>query len=129
MQAETGRRPGRRWMTSSGLMRQVKFKEAFKMMTSEEKHQYLMTCELERFGSEGAEKKHHSRDYNAYKSGWQQFLESDSHYSACPLPERAQNTVRQGKVRINKEYPAWYIEQENSRLAKLVKAETEDAPF
>ena len=99
------------------------------MMTTEEKHQYLMTCEQERFGVDGAERKHHSRDYNAYKSGWERFLERGSSYSACPLPERAQNTVRQGKVRIVKTYSAWYIEQENNRLAKLVKAETDDVPF
>lgn len=99
------------------------------MMTTEEKHQYLMTCEQERFGIEGSLRPHHSRDYNAYKSGWQRFLESGSHFSECSLPENAQNTVRQGKVRIIKEYPAWYIEQENRRLAKLVKAETDDVPF
>ncbi len=99
------------------------------MMTTEEKHQHLMICEQERFGPEGAEKKHHSRDYNAYKDGWIRFLERGSRFSSQPLPENAQNTVRQGKLRIVKEYPTWYMEQENSRLAKLVKAETEDVPF
>ena len=98
-------------------------------MTTSEKHEYLMTCEQERFGTEGSLRKHHSRDYNAYKSGWQRFLESGSHFSSQPLPERAQNTVRQGKVRIISAYPSWYIEQENRRLAKLVKAETEGVPF
>lgn len=98
-------------------------------MTTQEKHEYLMTDEQERFGIEGSIRKHHSRDYNAYKSGWQRFLESGSKFSECALPERSQNRVRQGKVRIVSSYPTWYIEQENRRLAKLVKAETEDAPF
>lgn len=98
-------------------------------MTTTEKYELLMLSELDRFGSEGSEKKHHSRDYNAYKSGWQRFLERGSRFSSQPLPERAQNTVRQGKVRIISSYPSWYIEQENRRLAKLVKAETEGVPF
>lgn len=99
------------------------------MMTTSEKHEYLMMCEQERFGIEGSLRPHHSRDYNAYKSGWTRFLERGTHFSSQPLPERAQNTVRQGKVKIVKSYPAWYMEQEERRLAKLVKAETEDVPF
>lgn len=98
-------------------------------MTTQEKHEHLMMCEQERFGIEDSIRKHHSRDYNAYKSGWTRFLEKGSRFSSQPLPERAQNTVRQGKVRIISSYPTWYIEQENRRLAKLVKAETEDVPF
>jgi len=99
-------------------------------MTTTEKHEYLMLCELERFGIEESEKNHHSRDYNAYKSGWQRFLERGTKFSAQPLPERAKNTVRIGSVRIIKKYPAWYIEQENRRLAKeKKKVETEDVPF
>lgn len=99
-------------------------------MTTSEKHQYLMTCEQERFGKEGSEKKHHSRDYNAYKSGRQRFLERGTRFSNQPLPERAKNTVRIGKVKIISKYPNWYMEQENRRLAKeKKKAETENVPF
>ena len=87
-------------------------------MTTKEKHEYLMSCELDRFGEDGMMRKHHSRDYNAYKSGWQRFLERGSKFSSQPLPERAQNTVCQGKVRIISEYPDWYIEQENRKLEK-----------
>jgi len=97
-------------------------------MTATEKHEYLMHFELEKFGEAGIGKKRYSHEYNAFKSGWQLFLERGTRFSCQPLPQLARNSVREGRTKIIKEYPAWYIEQENRRL-EMEKTETESVPF